>query len=86
MTLQISGTPGTQITGQYILTTGGESTRFDLGDEVPFSIDLTGHDVSAVVQKLGSDGTVRVQLLVDGQPVAFEWTKERFGNLSVTTP
>ncbi len=86
MTLQISGTSGTHITGQYVLTAGGESTSYTLDREVPFTIELTGHDLSCVVQKVGTPGTVRVQLLVDGEPVAFEWTKEQFGNLSVATP
>ena len=86
LTLQISGTAGTHITGQYVLTASGESTTYQLDREVPFTIDLTGHDLSCVVQKIGTAGTVRVQLLVNGDPVAFEWTREDFGNISVATP
>lgn len=86
MTIQISGTKGTRVAGQYILSTGAGTTRHDLDQEVPFAVDLTGTDVSCMVQKLGDTGTVRVQLLVDGQPVAFDWTQDRYGHVSVSTP
>jgi hypothetical protein len=86
LTLQISGTSGTHITGQYVLTAAGETTTYELDREVPFTIDLTGQDLSCVVQKIGTPGTVRVQLLIDGEPVAFDWTRENFGNITVTTP
>lgn len=86
LTLQVTGTKGTPITGEYILTEGTNITRHRLERVVPFSIEVIGKGVSCVLQKLGDEGTVRVQLLVDGELVAFARTKERYGNVSVDTP
>lgn len=86
LTLQVTGTRGTQITGEYILVEGANTTRHGLDREVPFAIEVRGHDLSCFVQKLGGEGTVRIQLLVDGQPVAFGWTREPYGNVTVDTP
>ena len=86
MTLEVTGTRGTAITGEYILTTGDGTTHHALDREVPFSIEVSGHDLSCMLQKLGSEGTVRLRLLVDGELVAFAWTKDLYGNVSVDTP
>lgn len=86
LTLQVTGTRGTMVVGEYILTDGSATTRHPLDRAVPFSIELSGRDLSCVLQKVGGAGTVRAQLLVDGQRVAFAWTKERYGNLNVDTP
>ena len=85
-TLQVSGLKGTRITGEYILTANGETSRHKLDQEVPFTIQVAGADLSCVVQKLGDAGIVRAQLSVDGRPVAFSSTRERYGNVTVSTP
>ena len=86
LTIQVTGTPGTPITGEYILTGADGTTRHQLEREVPFSIETSGHDLSCMLQKVGGDGTVRLQLLVDGERVAFAWTKDGYGNISADTP
>ena len=86
LTIQVTGTAGTAITGEYILTDSDGTTRHVLEREVPFSIEASGHDLSCMLQKFDDDGTVRLQLLVDGERVAFAWTKDGFGNISVDTP
>ena len=86
LTLQVTGTEGTLVTGQYIVTDGGQSTRHAVDREVPFSIEVSGHDISCMLQKLGGKGTVRLELLVDGERVAFAGTTESYGNVGVDTP
>lgn len=85
-TIQVTGNHGTPLTGVYILTVGGRTTREPIDREVPFTIQVSGHDVSAQVQKLGASGTVRVQLSVNGTPVDYAFTTEDYGNISVATP
>ncbi len=86
LTLEVTGTAGVRLTGEYIVRSGAGSIRHEIDREVPFSIDMTGHQLSCVIQKLGDKGTVRVQILVDGERVAFAWTKDAFGNVSVASP
>ena len=86
MVLEVTGTEGTPVTGEYIVTVGTNTTRHPVDRTVPFSVEVEGHDMSGYVQKIGDAGTVRMRLLVNGNAVAFDWTKDRFGNLRVATP
>lgn len=86
ISLQVTGTAGTRITGEYTVTADGTISRHIVDQEIPFSIELNGHALSCVLQKLGGQGTVRMQLIVDGQTVAFDWTRDAFGSASVASP
>jgi len=86
LTLEVDGIEGTKITGEYILTADGTTTRHPLDEELPFSLEFSGQKVSCVVQKLGGEGSVRVRLLIDGVLVAFASTRDPYGNASAATP
>jgi hypothetical protein len=83
MTLRVTGV---HFTGHYVVHAGGQESRQTLDQEVPFEIDLVGTDVSCLAQKIGGRGTLRVEILVDGDPVAFDWTREQYGHVSAGTP
>lgn len=85
-TIRVTGTPGTRVVGQYVLMTAGERLEKDLDETIPFSVDLIGTDVSCYLQKLGQDGTARIQLTMNGSAIAFNSTRARFGSVSAKTP
>ncbi len=84
--LRITGTEGLRFAGHYVLHTAGQESRQALDQTVPFEIDLLGTDVSCMAQKMGGDGTLRVEILVDGEAVAFDWTRDQYGHVSAVTP
>ncbi len=86
MMVRVTGTAGVRFTGHYVLHGGGQESREPLDQTVPFVVELLGTDVSCMAQKLVEEGTLRVEILVDGEPVAFDWTRDHYGHVSVVTP
>ncbi len=86
MLVRVTGTEGVRFTGHYVLHSGGQEWRESLDQAVPFVIELRGSDVSCMAQKLVEEGTLRVEILVDGEPVAFDWTRDHYGHVSAATP
>jgi hypothetical protein len=87
--LRISGTPGVQFSGQYTTPEGSQSisgtigaapTDYELGGEGVAGLNL----VTATVQKQGTYGTLKVELLKNSQVVQSGETSATNNSVSVT--
>ncbi len=87
--LRISGTPGVQFSGNYTTPQGSQDISGTLG-KAPTDYKLGGEDVAGVslvtvnVQKQGTYGTLKVELLKDGQVVQSAETNATNNAVSVT--
>jgi hypothetical protein len=88
VTLRVSGTPGTAYLGSYGSFQSAQSVNDTLGAEpVDYEIGGSVSDILAVVfRKTQPDdkGTLRVEILVDGEVVAEDETSEELGVVNVT--
>ncbi len=87
--LRISGTPGVQFSGNYTTpegshnfsgTLGANPTDYELGGEGVAGLNV----VTANVQRLGTSGTLKVEILKNGQVVQSEETTPANDTVSVT--
>jgi hypothetical protein len=87
--LRISGTPGVQFSGNYTTPQGSEDISGTLGAD-PTDYKLGGEDVAGMsvltanVQKQGTYGTLKVEILKDGQVVQSAETSTTNNAVSVT--
>jgi hypothetical protein len=88
--LRISGTPGVQFSGNYTMPQGSQEISGALGAD-PTDYNLGGQDVggmsvlTANVQKQGTYGTLKVEILKDGQIVQSAETNATNNAVSVTS-
>src|SRR5918997_4919048 len=89
LVLRISGTPGVEFSGDYTTpqgsqnfsgTLGSTPTEYELGDEGIAGLNL----VTANVQKQGTYGTLKVEILENGQVVQSAQTTAENSAASVT--
>ena len=89
LVLRISGTPGVEFSGDYTTpqgsqnfsgTLGSTPTDYELGDEGIAGVNV----VSANVQKQGTYGTLKVEILENGQVVQSAQTTAANTPVSVT--
>ena len=87
--LRISGTPGVQFSGNYTTPEGSHDisgtlatspTDYELGGEGVAGLNV----VTANVQKLGTSGTLKVEILENGQVVQSGETNPANNSISVT--
>jgi hypothetical protein len=87
--LRISGTQGVQFSGNYTTPQGSQDISGTLGAD-PTDYDLGGQDVAGMsvltadVQKQGTYGTLKVEILKDGQVVQSAETNATNNAVSVT--
>ena len=87
--LRISGTPGVQFSGNYTTPQGSQDISGTLGT-APTDYKLGGEGVAGVsvvtvnVQKQGTYGTLKVEILKDGQVVQSAETNATNNAVSVT--
>ena len=87
--LRISGTPGVQFSGNYTTPQGSQDISGTLGT-APTDYKLGGEGVAGMsvvtvnVQKQGTYGTLKVELLKDGQVVQSAETNATNNAVSVT--
>ena len=87
--LRVSGTPGVQFSGNYTTPQGSEDISGTLGAD-PTDYKLGGEDVAGMsvltanVQKQGTYGTLKVEILKDGQVVQSAETSATNNAVSVT--
>jgi hypothetical protein len=87
--LRISGTPGVQFSGNYTTPQGSQDISGTLG-AAPTEYKLGGADVAGMsiltanVQKQGTYGTLKVEILKDGQVVQSAETNATNNAVSVT--
>ena len=87
--LRISGTPGVQFSGDYTTPQGSQDISGTLGT-TPTEYKLGGQDVAGMtvvtanVQKQGTYGTLKVEILKDGQVVQSGETNATNNAVSVT--
>ena len=90
LVLRISGTPGVQFSGNYTTpqgsqnlsgTLGATPTDYELGDEGVAGVNV----VTANVQKKGMGGTLKVEILDNGQVVQSAETNAANSPVSVTS-
>ena len=87
--LRISGTPGVQFSGNYTTPQGSQDISATLGT-TPTEYKLGGTDVAGMsvvtvnVQKQGTYGTLKVEILKDGQIVQSAETNATNNAVSVT--
>ena len=87
--LRISGTPGVQFSGNYTTAQGSQDISGTLG-AAPTDYKLGGADVAGMsvvtanVQKQGTYGTLKVEILKDGQVVQSAETNATNNAVSVT--
>jgi hypothetical protein len=87
--LRISGTPGVQFSGNYTTPQGSQDISGTLGT-TPTDYKLGGADVAGMsiltanVQKQGTYGTLKVEILKDGQVVQSAETNATNNAVSVT--
>ena len=87
--LRISGTPGVQFSGTYTTPEGSQDISCTLGT-TPTDYELAGAGVggmsvlTANVQKQGTYGTLKVEILKDGQVVQSAETSATNNTVSVT--
>ena len=88
VTLRVSGTPGTAYSGSYGSFQSAQSVNDTLGAEpVDYEIGGSISDILAVVFRKtqpDDEGTLRVEILVDGEVVAEDETSEELGVVNVT--
>ena len=88
--LRISGTPGVQFSGNYTTPQGSQDISGTLGT-APTDYKLGGEGVAGMsvvsvnVQKQGTYGTLKVEILKDGQVVQSEETNATNNAVSVTS-
>ena len=89
LVLRISGTPGVEFTGNYTTpkstqnisgTIGASPTDYNLGGEGVAGFNV----VTANVQKLGTSGTLKVEILKNGRVVQSAETNAATNTVSVT--
>src|SRR5215208_4997112 len=87
--LRISGTPGVQFSGKYTTPQGSQDISGTLGT-APTDYKLGGADVAGMsivtanVQKQGTYGSLKVEILKDGQVVQSAETNATNNAVSVT--
>jgi hypothetical protein len=87
--LRISGTPGVQFSGNYTTPQGSQDISGTL-ETTPTEYKLGGADVAGMnvltanVQKLGTYGTLKVEILKDGEVVQSAETNATNNAVSVT--
>ena len=87
--LRISGTPGVQFSGNYTTPQGSQDISGTLGTD-PTDYKLGGEEVAGMsiltvnVQKQGTYGTLKVEILKDGQVVQSAETSATNNAVSVT--
>lgn len=87
--LRISGTPGLQFSGSYTTPRGTKNISGTLGT-TPTDYDLGGEGVAGLnvvtanVQKLGASGTLKVEILKNGQVVQSAETNATNNTVSLT--
>lgn len=90
VTVRVSGSPGLRYTGDYGTVDGGQSVEGELGVaptdyDVPVRSGTFDFDVlSAVFQKQSRQGTLRVEILVDGKVVQARETSAQYGLVDVS--
>jgi hypothetical protein len=86
--VRVSGTPGTTYSGSYGTFQSAQSVDDTLGVElVDYEIEGSVSDILAVVFRKTQptdEGTLRVEILVDGQVVAEDETSEEIDVINVT--
>ena len=89
LVLRISGTPGVQFSGNYTTTQGSQNFSGTLGT-TPTDYELGGEGVAGFnvvtvnVQKQGTTGTLRVEILKSGQVVQSAETNPANNAVSLT--
>jgi hypothetical protein len=87
--LRISGTPGVRFSGNYTTPQGSQDISGTLGAD-PTDYKLGGEDVAGMsvltanVQKQGTHGALKVEILKDGQVVQSAETSATNNAVSVT--
>ncbi len=85
-TIRVSGTAGLQFNGSYGVTNSdGSSTSQTVDGTVPTEYQVTGTIVSVVFQKQTEAGTLKVQIIKDGEVVKEAETTAAYGVVSVAT-
>jgi hypothetical protein len=88
--LRISGTQGVQFSGNYTTPQGSQDISGTLGAD-PTDYNLGGQDVAGMsvltanVQKQGTYGTLKVEILKDGQVIQSAETNATNNAVSVTS-
>jgi len=86
--VRVSGTPGTAYSGSYGSFQNAQSVNDTLGVEpVDYEIESSVSDILAVVFRKtqpADEGTLKVEILVDGEVVAEDETSEEIDVINVT--
>ena len=84
--INVCGTTGLKFSGHYIVTTvEGQSASKLIDGIVPTRYFVTGDIVSVVLQKQDEIGTLRVQIIRDGEIINNSETKAMYSVVSVTS-
>jgi hypothetical protein len=89
LVLRISGTPGVQFSGNYTTPQGSQNISGTLGT-TPTDYELGGEGIAGFnvvtvnVQKQGTSGTLKVEILENGQVVQSAETSATNNTVSVT--
>jgi hypothetical protein len=86
--VRVSGTPGTAYSGSYGTFQGAQAVDDTLGIEpADYEIEGSASDILAAVFRKtqpADEGTLKVEILVDGEVVAEDETSEEIGVINVT--
>ena len=84
--IKISGTAGLPFSGSYmVVTSGGQSVSKSVDGSVPTQYSVEGMMVSVAFQKQTEDGTLKVEILREGNVVNSSDTTAAYGVVSVAT-
>jgi hypothetical protein len=84
--IKVSGTAGLPFSGSYmVVSSGGQSVSKSVDGTVPTQYSVEGMMVSVAFQKQTEDGTLKVEILRDGQVVKSSDTTAAYGLVSVAT-
>lgn len=84
-TVNVSGTPGLNFSGSYMVVASGKSESRSVDGVVPQSYQLKGNIVSVSFQKKSQGGVLEVKILKDGRVVSASDTSAAYGIVTAAT-
>ena len=88
-TIRVSGTPGVPYSGNYTTTTGSQNFNGTVG-ATPLDYKIPGTSINGVnvvtvnVQRQGTTGTLKVEILENGQVIQSQETNATTSTLTLT--
>jgi len=85
-TVKLSGTPGMQVNGAYMVTTpSGASTSKSIEVTLPHEFKAKGNIISVNFQKHSEKGQLKLEVIKDGKVISKSDTSAAYGIVSAAT-